>query len=904
MAGVRFVDFDSAFVQQRITSKDLTAEPEDMFDSIREPLPAGRERFPGSLSEELYRAATWGTEVDVSRFGDHRDTFAILGLRHLQDQRLALPSAFFYNLMSYIDFEAYLAIRLSCRCWSAAITRARPISWPSVSRLPAEVLENVFARLDPVDFNAARHTCRAWMIASLEQRLMTTMLKRGSWWGAALADLQLLEERGERNPAAAVNGEWLLGKRLATECLLRPDWAGNGLLGNPAKTPSRQSAITTGFALTSETDFTELSNGYNPLDNGGYGAALHFTASVCNRFLLVAEGCVIYIYSLRGKAAASHEYGGHLSPFTTVICPHRVLAVSMDTSSGRFAIAALLEGRVGMVCDLHEGTSTPHRQIHTQTFQSNTRDLRPSLYSPRSSGERIVTEPASPPVYRTSHDDYADFRSFYPSDRALARAIAEGTLPEIHGARDTPTSWTIDDPLTAMSAAYGASLSGPITGFLPIEDGPRSIYRSLCSAEDPPRSVAICPQRRCVAFGCSAGIELHWIDALTGQDLNRWFPLTAPSDFLYFLPPRPGVDSAKKLRLISSACHPKEKEGLQGRFFPGNAEARHHGMSWDEGITDPLAWDNAWRGNGWCDHYRAVPVSDGWTILFTDPEEGTLSLGSDAPPGAGATKLVRRFVLTGPTEEDGGAVVPRVYTSGGELRWGLRVVAGYGEAVWLFVIPPDQFLPADKKADNDDGGVHEANGIGATPPVRIQGKEIGRVPGLVDLAVDATVGDFTLSAYSADGMAYVWQIEGLPEPTAKRVVLQDGAIQLAVDDDNDTFMHNHSARAVQFDGTNSMPSFVQTTFPTQDHIVDTDGDIAMPDAPQLEDEGYISGDDEVAQAGGTFAIHAPPLWGRWSEDDDDWVPEYLANYGEGVEDEGLGVDLLELSRLEVEILRL
>jgi hypothetical protein len=56
---------------------------------------------------------------------------------------------------------------------------------------------------------------------------------------------------------------------------------------------------------------------------------------------------------------------------------------------------------------------------------------------------------------------------------------------------------------------------------IPIENGTTTFYRHLCSEDDPPRSVSMCPQRRCVAFGCSAGIELHWIDALTGHTLSR-----------------------------------------------------------------------------------------------------------------------------------------------------------------------------------------------------------------------------------------------------------------------------------------------------------------------------------------------------------------------------------------------
>lgn len=110
------------------------------------------------------------------------------------------------------------------------------------------------------------------------------------------------------------------------------------------------------------------------------------------------------------------------------------------------------------------------------------------------------------------------------------------------------------------------------------------------------------------------------VDALTGQDLNRWFPLTAPSDFLYFLPPRRGIDSAKKLRLISSAVHPREASPLTKRF----GVTRGSLASW--GTWEPKA--------GQSDHFQAVPLSDGYHILFMDPETGRLCLGSDAPLGS------------------------------------------------------------------------------------------------------------------------------------------------------------------------------------------------------------------------------------------------------------------------------
>lgn len=900
-------------MRQRFLSRDLSDEPEVIDDCYMEPLPF--ERFRYSLSEELHKAATSSNSIDLTSFGGHRDTFAVLGLRRLQIRGPELPATFFQRLLDYINFEVYLALRLSCRCWSAAITIARPLVMPPVCKLPAEILEKIYACLSPVDLNAARHTCRAWMIRSLEERLLTKVLQEGGWWRAAKADMDLHEELNGHRTADSINEEWLLSKRLATECSLVPYWTGNGLLGTLSS--SGEQLYYTGIDLTSETDFSELSTGYNDsqMEKSHHGSAVHFTVSVCSKFILVTEGCLIYVYSVRDSDSTSHPHGGHLSPVTTVICPYRVLAVSMDTSSQRFAVAALLEGRVGLVCDLHENTLSSSRERSTpQVLSTITRDCRASIYSSVSSGEPVVSEATSP-------GECATFQTS-PSDRALARIIAEASLPEVHGARDIRTSWRMDDPLVSPEPGpfRGSSTN---TGYIPVETGIRSIYRNLCSVEDPPRSVAICPQRRCVAFGCSAGIELHWIDALTGQDLNRWFPLTAPSDFLYFLSPRLGVDSAKKLRLISSACHPKLKEGHGSRFLLGTSThaVPHQGMTWNEGLSDPNAWENAWRSSGWCDHYGAKPISDGWNVLFTDPGQGNLCLGTDAPLGAGATQLIRRFIFQGPGEV-GETVVPRVYAAGGELRWGVRIAVGYGEAIWLFVVPPDLFFGHQNKFTKSED---EEDAEAVEKPLTIESVKIGSMQGLVDLAVDTSGGDLTIWTFAVNGMAYVWQIAGRHQSVEKKIVLKDGTVTAPEDEDGDTYMRNTSRAAVHFDGAAHVrststgatclhPSLQSTTHSLllsfhdhvidKDPIIDHDGDVNMPDAgidPE-EDEGYASGDGEIAPAGGAFAIHAPPLWGRWSEEDADWVPDYLARNGAEVEDEGLGIDLLDSMRLEVEVL--
>jgi hypothetical protein len=116
-------------------------------------------------------------------------------------------------------------------------------------------------------------------------------------------------------------------------------------------------------------------------------------------------------------------------------------------------------------------------------------------------------------------------------------------------------------------------------------------------------------------------VQFTGVDALTSQELNRWFPLTAPTDFLYFLPPRRGIDSAKKLRLISSAAHPEETNPLSRRFGIARSSIAYWGMTWE-----PRA--------GQSDHFHAVPLSDGHHVLFIDPATGSLCLGSDAPLGS------------------------------------------------------------------------------------------------------------------------------------------------------------------------------------------------------------------------------------------------------------------------------
>lgn len=39
----------------------------------------------------------------------------------------------------------------------------------------------------------------------------------------------------------------------------------------------------------------------------------------------------------------------------------------------------------------------------------------------------------------------------------------------------------------------------------------KTVYRNVCTEQDPPYSVAVSPNRQCVAFGSRGGVELYWV---------------------------------------------------------------------------------------------------------------------------------------------------------------------------------------------------------------------------------------------------------------------------------------------------------------------------------------------------------------------------------------------------------
>lgn len=328
-------------------------------------------------------------------------------------------------------------------------------------------------------------------------------------------------------------------------------------------------------------------------------------------------------------------------------------------------------------------------------------------------------------------------------------------------------------------------------------------YYNVCSEDHPPRTIALCPGRRCVAFGCAGGIEVHWVDETIHQDQRRHFPMSQPSEILHFLPG--STDNPMEMRLISSLAGPGVHEcACRQSPYPDHLKkCQFHLLADVQSFsrrstpnTPSLSLIRATH----CHHYRAVPINDGFHIIFVEPRTGLLCIGSDAPIG-GPTSLTRAFVCIPPFGKDPsdttqGACVPTVFAVGSDLDWGLRIVAAYKDRIVLYSVPLDVFNVIRKERERQGDGVmgdsdlardwfidsehfrkrreslvQNQNGdwefllsVRYRPtammwPFKIYGKEIGRVENPVELALQSSHGGARVWAFSAAGKAYIFDLD-------------------------------------------------------------------------------------------------------------------------------------------------
>ncbi|KAF9884650.1 hypothetical protein FE257_001403 [Aspergillus nanangensis] len=378
----------------------------------------------------------------------------------------------------------------------------------------------------------------------------------------------------------------------------------------------------------------------------------------------------------------------------------------------------------------------------------------------------------------------------------------------------------------STSSAADNSDSTPMSHHMrPMKLTTPHYYHNICSAENPPRSVSICPGRRCVAFGSGAGIELHWVDEKTKQNCRKQFPMSQPSEVLHFLPNHP--ETPAELRLISSLAGP----GLDGCECPKALPSEKrpacpfHLLA---GVQSFTRWNPEDNGNlslvraTHCHHYRAIPINDGLHILFIEPRTSLLCIGSDAPIG-GPTSLTRALVCVPPfgkDPSDGGkeGLVPTVFAAGSDLSWGLRVVAAYGDRIVLYSVPLDVFNVIRKERERQGDGVmgdsdlardwfldtqrsrkrreslvQNQNGdwefllsVSYRPtatmwPFKIYGKEVGRMENVVDLALQTSNGGARVWAFGATGEANIIDIDTYTSTTQRASGMPFRSITVASD---------------------------------------------------------------------------------------------------------------------------
>lgn len=265
-----------------------------------------------------------------------------------------------------------------------------------------------------------------------------------------------------------------------------------------------------------------------------------------------------------------------------------------------------------------------------------------------------------------------------------------------------------------------------------------------------------------------------------------------------------------KLRLISSAAHPDDRPAIKRKFFLSRPTLS---TFWGS-----IGFESTPQKRG-CDHYHAVPLSDGHHVLFIDPSNGKLILGCDAPLG-GPTKLLRKIVLVPPKE----GTVPRLYTAGADLSQGARIVVLYGEIIMLYSVPPDIIGLSQKEHRGEDleTDVSTPSAMDRMPrnhwlnwwdvplpsdvegqadpdttksmwPIAISGTEIGRLKGVCELAVQ-TQPDITIWAFTHSSQCKSWSVRNYVDLVVrtKQYVCQDGIVHnsYSVDHDGDQIMQD------------------------------------------------------------------------------------------------------------------
>ena len=323
-------------------------------------------------------------------------------------------------------------------------------------------------------------------MASLSMDILREQIKRGGWWDTAL-----------RSTLAREHRPWFLSCYLARECALAGNWTGQGLSDskNSRYNPMREACIAELRLFTDRISATE--------DRRSPTTRV-CTTSTCGRFLITACGLDIYTHGIEGCS---------LRLLSKISCEKQVLAVTIDATSEKFVVAALLEGRIGLYVDMN-GVSRPavsNDQWESASALNNTSATHAPVMDfgegdkPRSR-EVLVGEFDELSVNAASFGEATFLHQSVDivTQRSLAQYFHAGRA-RLRGTRRLPRSDNGVWPGALNFNQRGGEKQSQAKAL------PQIVYRNICFDEDPAISIAISPTRQCVAFGCKAGVELYWV---------------------------------------------------------------------------------------------------------------------------------------------------------------------------------------------------------------------------------------------------------------------------------------------------------------------------------------------------------------------------------------------------------
>ena len=372
----------------------------------------------------------------------------------------------------------------------------------TAANLPTELLQAVYGHLSPLDFNAARHTCIAWMTASLNVDILAEQLQRGGWWSGASSKVVRFQESRQA---------WPVSCYFARECALAGNRTGQEL-------SSQSQAPSSPMIEASMSDFGPLLESTPSATDHQQSCSPQVCAtSTCGRYITVTSGSEMFTYEIEGQS---------LCLLSRTSCERQVLSVTIDANPERFVIAAILEGRIGLYIDMlgksehgHFTASSPWESAGTLNNASTASapvmdlgigdgagasdvpvgDIDELSLNAGSIGESSFLHQSVEIVTQRSWAEY------FHSPRAHLRGI-----------RQLPASRNGVWPSTLNFTDKGKGKKSAAKSL------PQLVYRNVCTENDPPISIAISPTRQCVAFGCEAGVELYWVGMNNARQDEFW----------------------------------------------------------------------------------------------------------------------------------------------------------------------------------------------------------------------------------------------------------------------------------------------------------------------------------------------------------------------------------------------